>query len=397
MTADDRIWIGQDGQKYGPYSEDDVRQWMQEGRLAADALAWREGMDDWVPLASLFVTVASGSPPPPPAGMPPLAGGSSWTNNGVKPAPFGSNDDVARATLPAPPSLAWGLVLLFSILTLGIFGLVWPFIQAHWVRKIDRKSNARLLLGLSLACFLIGEPLYLTGFFYDLHTGQMGNTGLISLGGMLLLGRWILGLIAYFSMADSVKRCLAAHGAKLEIGGVTLFFFTMLYLQANLSWVVRWKNTGQISPKPSKAAFWAIFFLFPLVLGILAAIAIPVYQNYVTRSQLGEVRAQVTQGFAAADDARKAMARYYENHHAFPPDNAAAGLADNTSMAGRYVSSVNVAGGAVIVSFDTTGANRSIRQQTLVLLPVVSNNKINWNCSTYSTVPGEDLPESCQK
>jgi hypothetical protein len=42
VTTDDRIWIGQNDQKYGPYSEADVRQWIAEGKLATDALAWRE-------------------------------------------------------------------------------------------------------------------------------------------------------------------------------------------------------------------------------------------------------------------------------------------------------------------------------------------------------------------
>ncbi|HEY0198467.1 MAG TPA: GYF domain-containing protein [Rhodanobacter sp.] len=285
MSADDRIWIGRDGQRYGPYSEDDVRQWMREGRLAADALAWREGMNNWMPLASLFVTTASASLPPPPMGMPPLASGTPRTNGGASPGPFEPYDDTTRAVLPAPPSLHWGLVLLFSILTLGIFGLIWPFTQANWVRKIDRKSNAVLLLGLSLACFLIGEPVYFIGIFSGIRLGQP-DTELVSLGGMLLLGRWILSLVAYFSMTGSVKRCMADHGTKLEVGGVTLFFFTLFYLQANLSWVARWKNTGQTSPKPSKAVFWVIFFLLPFVLAILAAIAIPAYQSYLVRMQV---------------------------------------------------------------------------------------------------------------
>jgi hypothetical protein len=275
VTADNRVWIGQDGQQFGPYSEADIRQWMREGRLSADALAWREGMTDWASLASLFVTTASTTPPPPPpAGMPPLAGGAPWTHAGANHGLFGSGNDAARVTLPAPPSLPWGLVLLFSVLTLGIFGVIWPFIQASWVRKIDNKSNATLMLGLSIACFFIGEPLYVIGILSDFRSGHVGGGAFASLGGLLLLGRWILSLVAYFSMAGSVKRALAARGAALEIGGVTLFFFTLFYLQANLGWVARWKNTGQTSPKPSKGVFWAIFLLLPLLLGILVGISI---------------------------------------------------------------------------------------------------------------------------
>jgi hypothetical protein len=54
VTTDDKIWIGQNGQKYGPYTEAHIRQWMIEGKLASSAVAWRSGMPEWVPLSKLF-------------------------------------------------------------------------------------------------------------------------------------------------------------------------------------------------------------------------------------------------------------------------------------------------------------------------------------------------------
>ena len=42
-----------DGEKYGPTSEDQFLRWIREGRLNESTLVWRDGMDDWKPLASV--------------------------------------------------------------------------------------------------------------------------------------------------------------------------------------------------------------------------------------------------------------------------------------------------------------------------------------------------------
>lgn len=268
--ADEPLWIGRNGEKYGPYTEADVRRWQAEGKLGADALVWRSGMPDWVPLASLFPPPAGSAtpPPPPPAAAPPL-------NTPPFAAKAATTD---RSTLPAPPSLHWGLVLLFTVFSAGIFGMIWPFIQASWVRKIDRDSKATLLLGIAIACWVIGYILYIAG----LATLAHGGASMLGLGGMLLLAYAVLYLVAYFSMAGSLRRGLSGYGLPVEIGGVTLFFFTMYYLQAQLSWVARWKDTGQTVPGASKGIFWLLFCLIPVgiaILAILVAIMIPAYQH----------------------------------------------------------------------------------------------------------------------
>jgi uncharacterized RDD family membrane protein YckC len=52
------IWIGRDGERHGPYKEDDVRQWLRSGQVSRDDLAWYEGLADWQPLSVLFPDVA---------------------------------------------------------------------------------------------------------------------------------------------------------------------------------------------------------------------------------------------------------------------------------------------------------------------------------------------------
>ena len=48
------IWIGRDGERYGPYTEADVREWLRSGKMSGADLAWREGLADWQPLSVLL-------------------------------------------------------------------------------------------------------------------------------------------------------------------------------------------------------------------------------------------------------------------------------------------------------------------------------------------------------
>jgi uncharacterized RDD family membrane protein YckC len=67
------VWIGRDGQRHGPYNEDDVRQWLRNGQIAGEDLGWYEGLADWQPLSVLFPDAKAATPPPlsPAAAVPP--------------------------------------------------------------------------------------------------------------------------------------------------------------------------------------------------------------------------------------------------------------------------------------------------------------------------------------
>ncbi len=288
MPNGEKIWIAQNGQKSGPFPEEDVRQWIAEKRYGPDTLAWHKGLPAWVPLFSLFPQNNAAPPlPPSPVASPPAVftaedrPGSTYhyDEQARAPAPaaadYAPHDSYAssgpsRRDLPAPPSLHWGLVFLFSILTLGIFTIVWPFIQANWVKKIDGDSKATTMLAVGLVCILAGQVV------------SAGNKASV-LGGLLVLAYYVLWYVAYFSMAGSIKRSLADYHLPVEIGGVTLFFFTTFYLQGQLSWIARWKDTGSSNPKPPKGAFYFLLLIPVFVIAMLAAIAIPAYQNYVQR------------------------------------------------------------------------------------------------------------------
>ena len=129
------------------------------------------------------------------------------------------------------------------------------------------------------------------------------------------------------------------------------------------------------------------------IIAILAAIAIPAYQDYL-------IRTQVSEGAVLTDGAKTAMAEYYSNTGDFPAAggtaNATIGLAKNTSIAGKYVSQVDVGTtkGQIQAKFGTT-ANKAIQGKFFILSAVTHAGSIAWTC-TKSDVSPKYLPTSCR-
>jgi type IV pilus assembly protein PilA len=126
------------------------------------------------------------------------------------------------------------------------------------------------------------------------------------------------------------------------------------------------------------------------IIAILAAIAIPAYQDYLIRAQVGE-------GLNLAQSGKTAIWDYVSTYGTFPTGNRAAGLATPTSLSGKYVSQVSVTGGLIKVYFAGPEANSAITpvNMYLVLSPITAAGSINWTCNP-STLPGKYLPSSCR-
>ena len=128
------------------------------------------------------------------------------------------------------------------------------------------------------------------------------------------------------------------------------------------------------------------------IIAILAAIAIPAYQNYV-------IRAQVSEGLSLSDGAKAAVWDFVSNHGRFPGNNASAGLVTATSISGNYVSKVDVNGGAITIAYGGPKANTAIgATATLALSPTLATGSIVWACKipSGSTLNPQYLPASCR-
>lgn len=121
------------------------------------------------------------------------------------------------------------------------------------------------------------------------------------------------------------------------------------------------------------------------IIGILAAVAIPAYQDYVARSQ-------VTEGMATAGAVKTSISEFYASQGNYPAANLY-----NENIGGRYTASAtHDASGVITVTMKSAApVNNSIRGYTFTLTPGVTSGAINnWTCAT--TGDAKYLPSGCQ-
>jgi type IV pilus assembly protein PilA len=119
------------------------------------------------------------------------------------------------------------------------------------------------------------------------------------------------------------------------------------------------------------------------IIGILAAIAIPAYQDYT-------IRAQVSEGLNLAAAAKAAVAESFLNRGMAPSNRTQAGMsALATDTQGKYVASVGITNGVILMTYgNQANAVLTTGPQTLELVPYQSlDASIIWRCGA-SAAPG---------
>ena len=125
------------------------------------------------------------------------------------------------------------------------------------------------------------------------------------------------------------------------------------------------------------------------IIGILAAIAIPAYQDYT-------IRAQVTEGLNLAGAVKASVAEFYAQNGTWPPSLTELGMDVNNPPSGKYVSNVLVANGTINIQYSSQPpfqANANIDQDFLSIRPTISgtnaaasNGDVVWTCGTHAIV-----------
>ena len=119
------------------------------------------------------------------------------------------------------------------------------------------------------------------------------------------------------------------------------------------------------------------------IIGILAAIAIPAYQNYTKRSHVSE-------GLSLAGGAKAAVTEYYASNGKWPTSNTEAGI--SSTITGNAVTSVVVTNSGVITVTYNTKAEAT---KKIILQGADRDGAVQWNC-TGGDLDDKYRPSNCR-
>lgn len=130
------------------------------------------------------------------------------------------------------------------------------------------------------------------------------------------------------------------------------------------------------------------------IVGILAAIALPAYQDYIARSKVSEAM-----GFL--DGAKVSVAEYYATNSSFPTSADQAGISGTALANAKYTASLAYTGGAGAASVSAVikNVNAALDGQSVILTAVApgSDGVVGWNCGTTAAATAyKFLPSTCR-
>jgi type IV pilus assembly protein PilA len=126
------------------------------------------------------------------------------------------------------------------------------------------------------------------------------------------------------------------------------------------------------------------------IIGILAAVALPAYQDYTVRAKVSELMLAVSAG-------KTPVAEFYQIKGSLPN----AGSVSIDSQSSQYVSSVAWDGTAIVGTSSTTMGNTAANGMKIAMTPITSagNAVLNWQCGPTATggMPKKYLPATCKQ
>jgi type IV pilus assembly protein PilA len=124
------------------------------------------------------------------------------------------------------------------------------------------------------------------------------------------------------------------------------------------------------------------------IIGILAAIAIPMYQRYLIRTQISE-------GLNLSSAAKSAVSEFFMDRGVWPSGNVEAGLSDATEIFGSYTAQVEVIDNVIEIQYGYD-AHSFISGQIVTLTGVDNSGSVSWICASAGVINNRHLPEACR-
>ncbi len=235
--------VSRNGQMYGPYTLEDLQRYLQTGNVLPSDLAKSEEMTNWLPVSQILGI--SSQPIHPSATGTQGFGAQTFGAQtvgaqapGYLPAMSGVSAAGAFAgAYPDPPNLNWGLVLLFGILTCGLFSIIWEIVIAAFSKKLDPASKAVALYAAVFVLFLLSTGMSFINAGASLRSGGMAAaSGLAAIGSIFSLVYLVLLIVGRFTVRNTLeKHYNGPEPLGLRLSGVMTFFFGGIYFQYHLN------------------------------------------------------------------------------------------------------------------------------------------------------------------
>jgi hypothetical protein len=207
-------FIAREGQNYGPYTLADLQRYVASGEVSLNDLVTSEALTDPVPVAQVVGNIAAA------------------------PAPTTAAPVSMASLYPDPPNLHWGLVLLFAVLTCGIFTLVWEIVLAVWMKRVEPQSKSVFYYG-GAGLALLG--IVVASFLHAMNPSEPNSTGLVQ------LVYYVTILFARFNLKGYLERHFnGPEPMGLYLHGVMTFFFGGIYFQYHMNDIVQRKAADRI-------------------------------------------------------------------------------------------------------------------------------------------------------
>ncbi len=248
-----KYYIQRQLNEYGPYTLADLQRYVAQGSIQLTDLTRSEGMPDWVPVSQVIGNI----PAPQPAAVVPIPGspmpgaGNVYGSAGMV---YGGPGQVpggvpvyGAPVVPGliPPDFHWALVLLVNFFC-NIFQIVWLFIEAGFVKKIDSESKGIAFLAGALVTEVVAVIVFFTSIGMSPDRQDPPASVFVPFILIALAGA-VLHLIGIFQMRSSLENYYnTVEPINLRLSGVMTFFFAVYYFQYHFSRIANWKRTGYL-------------------------------------------------------------------------------------------------------------------------------------------------------
>ncbi|HEX7338470.1 MAG TPA: RDD family protein [Rhodanobacteraceae bacterium] len=432
-----RLWVRVDGRTVGPVSTAYAQRARDVARWPGDTLVCRHGQAEWLPLDAVLPPASSLAHAPdvvPVAGpMPPRD--EPVTASAVPVALDRESDDerpaepevAMRVSVPAAVPVAAPATVAGSPDILPTHHEA-PELHAGFWRRVAAYliDYAIVLAGIFVLGFLLGLTVALA-------TGHVWHAPRLFWDVVTLVAFWL-----YFALFEASPkqatpgklalglRVTGAGGRRIDFGQATGRFYGRIlcgltlgigYLMAG--WTARkqalhdkladccvvragaleqWSaHDADARDEPVRHGLpgWA-FALVLTVSIVVAMLPVVIMLGGATHAYHGYLaRAQITRGLTLATEAKAAVVAYQTAHGQAPADNLAAGLAPPASIHGKYVSSVSVNQGYIVLTYGRVAADKAIRGGHLVLALRRHGERVGWHCSSPD-LKALYLPRMCR-